>query len=511
MKPLALLLTSLYFSLAVAATAAGTRPPNVIVINIDDLGYADIGPYGSNNRTPHLDRMAREGRLLASHYAAPVCSPSRAALMTGSYPKRVLPIPGVLFPGAAVGLNPEEVTIAEILKSAGYATACIGKWHLGDQREFLPTRQGFDSYFGIPYSNDMGLHAEGARTNLGQPLPTAAEVAALRKAAKRQTNDETGLKAFNQTPQPLLENEKVVARVRVEEQLAFTRQYTEKAVAFIRKQKDRPFFLYLPHNAVHFPLYPSKDFQGKSPNGLIGDWVEEVDWSVGQVLGAVRDLGLAERTLVIFTSDNGGPPNHGGKNTPLRGAKGQTLEGGIRVCTIAWWPGRIPAGTRTDAITSMMDVLPTVAHLAGAKLPAGRKIDGVDIWPVLAGTAGAKAPRDHFFYFRGFALEAVRSGPWKLHLNLVEGPPAKQKKSAQPQPHLYNLAEDIGETKNLAAAQPDIVRRLQALAETMRGDLGLDGIGPGCRPLGRVANPQPLIALDGTVRADAVGKQKVFP
>jgi arylsulfatase A len=475
---------------------AAERQPNIVVINTDDLGYADIGPYGSTNRTPHLDRMAREGRLLTSHYGAPVCTPSRAALMTGSYPKRALPIPHVLFPAAAIGLNPDEVTIAEVLKSAGYATACIGKWHLGDQPEFLPTRQGFDSYFGIPYSNDMGPSADGTRTNVDKPLPTTADLDVQRKKAKQQPNDETGLKGLAQTPSPLLKNEQVIARVRRDEQLAITRLYTENAVAFIRAQKDRPFFLYLPHNAVHFPLYPSQDFRGKSPNGLNGDWVQEVDWSVGQVLDTLRELKLAERTLVIFTSDNGGPLNHGASNRPLRGTKGQTLEGGIRVCTIAWWPGRIPAGTRTDAITTMMDLLPTAARLAGAKLPAGRKLDGVDVWPVLAGTAGATPPRDHFFYFRGLELDAVRSGPWKLHLARTE---------------LYHLGNDIGEAQNVAAANPDVVRRLQAMAETMRADLGGSGIGPGCRPPGRVANPQPLIDLDGNVRAGFAGAQKKFP
>lgn len=480
---------------ALTASAAGVRKPNVIVINIDDLGYADIGPYGSNNRTPNLDRMAREGRLLTSHYAAPVCTPSRAALMTGSYPKRALPTPHVLFPAAAVGLHPDEVTIAEVLKSAGYATAAIGKWHLGDQAEFLPTRQGFDSYHGIPYSNDMGPPEDGAKSNPDKPLPTGAELAAKRRKAKQQPADETGIKGLDQPPQPLLENDKVVGRVRPDEQFAVTRVYTEKAVAFIRREKDRPFFLYLPHTAVHFPLYPSSGFRGKSPNGLVGDWAEEVDWSVGQVLETVRELRLAEHTLVVFTSDNGGARNHGSNNHPLRGTKSQTLEGGIRVCTIAWWPGRIPAGTRTDAMTSMMDILPTVAGLAGAKLPSDRKLDGVDIWPVLAGTPGA-APREQFFYFRGLNLEAVRSGPWKLHLAKTE---------------LYHLGDDIGESKNLAAAQPEVVRRLQALAESTRDDLGLQGIGPGCRPIGRVANPQPLIDREGNVRADAVGPSRRFP
>lgn len=493
------------------AVPAEAVKPNFIIINVDDLGYADIGPFGSNNRTPHLDRMAAEGRLLTSHYAAPVCSPSRSALMTGCYPKRVLPIPHVLFPAAAVGLHPEEVTIADALKTAGYATACIGKWHLGDQPDFLPTRQGFDYYFGIPYSNDMGPAADGSKSNPGKPLPNAADA-----AAEAQT-DETGLRGFAQTPLPLVENETVVGRVRVDEQFAVTRLYTERAIRFIRQHKDGPFLLYLPHTAVHFPLYPSTPFKDKSPNGLLGDWAEEVDWSVGQLLDTVRELDLAANTLVLFTSDNGGALPHGSNNHPLRGGKGSTFEGGIRVCTIAWWPGKIPAGTRTDAITSMMDVLPTLAHLAGAELSDGRKRDGVNQWPVLAGTVQDQPPRDLFYYFRGFKLEAVRSGPWKLHLALADGPAGQKagKKSEQkkspPRPQLFHLGDDLGETRDVAGEHPEVVQRLQALAQAVDSDLGQDGLGPGCRPLGRVANPLPVIDHDGTVRPDMAGDVKAFP
>jgi arylsulfatase A-like enzyme len=297
-----------------------------------------------------------------------------------------------------------------------------------------------------------------------------------------------------------MENDKVIGRVKAEGQFAITRDCTDRAVKFLRETKDRPFFLYLPHIAVHFPLYPSDKFRGKSPNGLLGDWVEEVDWSVGQVLDALRELGLAEKTLVIFTSDNGGSLPHGSDNTPLRGSKGQTFEGGIRVPTLAWWPGKIPAGTSTDGITSNMDVLPTFARLADAKVPSDRKIDGIDLWPVLAGDSSAKPPRDHFFYFRGLELDAVRSGPWKLHL-------AKDKQA----PQLYHLGNDIGEAKNVAKEHPEEVRRLQEFAATMKNDLGLKGKGPGCRPVGRVENPQPLMTPDGTVRADAAGEVKRFP
>jgi arylsulfatase A-like enzyme len=428
--------------------------------------------------------------------------------MTGCYPKRALPIAHVLFPAAAVGLHPDERTVAEMLREAGYATCCIGKWHLGDQPEFLPTRQGFDEYFGIPYSNDMGPATDGSKSNPGVPLPTADEVTRRAANARNQGTDETGVKGALQPPLPLLENDQVVARVRVDEQFDLTRQYTERAVRFIRAQRDQPFFLYLPHTAVHFPLYPSKAFRGKSPNGLIGDWTEEVDWSVGQVLDTLRELKIAENTLVIFTSDNGGALPHGSSNKPLRGSKGQTLEGGLRVCTIAWWPGRIPAGTSTDSITSMMDVLPTLARLADVETAADRKIDGVDIWPVLAGTDGDKPPRENFCYFRGLKLEAVRQGAWKLHLALADGPPARR---AEPKPQLFNLIEDIGETRNVAAEHPEIVKRLQQLAQSIDDDLGLDGVGPGCRELGRVQNPQPLIDRTGAVRADAVGEVKRLP
>jgi len=486
---------------------AADAKPNVILINVDDLGYADIGPFGSNNKTPHLDRMAREGRKLTSHYAAPVCSPSRAALMTGCYAKRALPIPHVLFPAGAVGLHPDEVTVAEVLREAGYATACIGKWHLGDQAEFLPTSQGFDYYFGIPYSNDMGPAADGSKSNPGKPLPEPKAVA-KRAAAGRAQSDELGIRGFAQPPLPLLENDKVVGRVRAEEQFAVTRRYTERAVKYLRENRGRPVFLYLPHTAVHFPLYPSKDFLGKSPNGLIGDWTEEVDWSVGRILDTLRALKLETNTLVLFTSDNGGALAHGSNNRPLRGGKGQTFEGGIRTCTIAWWPGAIPAGTSTDAMTSMMDILPTVAKLAGASLPGDRTIDGVDIWPVLAGDVD-EPPRDAFFYFRGLNLEAVRSGPWKLHLALADDAPGQRKRARRAQ--LFHLVHDIGETNDLAAAHPDVVERLQAMARTMDDDLGLEGVGTGCRPLGRVPDPKPLIDHDGTVRANAVGPAARFP
>ncbi len=485
-----------------AASASAADQPNFIVINIDDLGYADIGPFGSKlNRTPNLDRMAQEGRRLTCFYAAPVCSPSRASLMTGCCPKRVLPIPGVLFPAGAAGLNPAERTVAQLLKDAGYATACIGKWHLGDQPEFLPTARGFDYYLGIPYSNDMGTRAEGSKSSLGERIPDTVPTASAQALKNAQGDDETGLKGNSQPPLPLVENSTVIARVGPDEQQGIVERYTTAAVKFIQANASKPFFLYLPHNAVHFPVYPGKKWAGKSPNGIYSDWVEEVDWSVGEVLDTLRRLKLDTKTLVIFTSDNGGTQR--AVNAPLRGFKASTWEGGMRVPTIAWWPGKIPAGTSTDAITGMFDVLPTLVKLAGGKVPTDRKLDGGDIWPLLAGETGAKSPHEVFYFFRGMKLEGVRSGPWKLRLAAAAEPAAKKSdpKTKTGEDQLYNLDADIGETKNVAAENPDVMKHLLALADAMKDDLGLNAAGPGVRPLGRVKSPQPLIGGDGKIRA----------
>jgi arylsulfatase A len=267
--------------------------------------------------------------------------------------------------------------------------------------------------------------------------------------------------------------------------------YTDEAVKFIAEKKAAPFFLYMPHNAVHFPIYPGKRWAGQSPHGIYSDWVEEVDWSVGRILDALREHGLAERTLVLFTSDNGGTPR--GLNTPLRGHKGSTLEGGMRVPTLAWWPGKIPGGTETDAITGNHDLLPTLAALAGARLPDGRKLDGADITPQLTAAPGARPAHETFFYFNGLRLNAVRHGDWKLQVSMGR---AAEQKAKEFTPQLYNLRTDIGEATNVAAAHPDLVAKLQALIATMKDDLGTEDIGPGCRELGRVANPRPLIPHD---------------
>jgi arylsulfatase A-like enzyme len=484
---------SLLFCFALSlSSVSSAEVPNFVIINIDDLGYADIGPFGSTlNRTPNLDRMAKEGRRLTCFYAAPVCSPSRSSLMTGCYPKRVLPIPNVLFPASAVGLNPDESTVAELLKSAGYTTGCIGKWHLGDQPPFLPTRQGFDYYLGLPYSNDMGTAEDGAKSSLGEspagsPKKSPAKVKkgpAKAASPKKAAVAETGLTGADQPPLPLLENEKVIARVRQGEQAGIVERYTAAAEKFLEANHGKPFFLYLAHTAVHFPLYPGREFQHKSTNGLYGDWVEEVDWSVGRVFDKLRELHLDGNTFVLFTSDNGGTPRS--VNRPLRGFKGSTWEGGMRVPTIAWWPGKIPAGTSCDAVSGMMDVLPTLVKLAGGTLPADRKIDGGDLWPLLTDQPDAKPLHEVFYFYRGLQLEAVRSGPWKLHLAQGE---------------LYQLEKDVAESENVAGSHADVVAKLRGLAADADKDLGVTGVGPGCRPLGRVPSPRPLIDRDGTVR-----------
>ena len=481
-RPMLLAVVALLLAPPAVLPAATALKPNLVVINIDDLGYADIGSFGSTlNRTPNLDRMAAEGRRLTSFYAAPVCSPSRAALMTGCYPKRALPIPHVLFPGNDVGLSPSEVTVAEVVKSAGYATGIVGKWHLGDQPEFLPTRQGFDEWFGLPYSNDMGPASDGVKSNFGDPLPAGPK--------------------NPQPPLPLMRGETVVQRVLAVDQTQLVTRYTQEALRFIRDHKDERFLLYLAHNAVHFPLYPGERFRGKSKNGLYGDWVEEMDWSVGEVLDALRKHGLAEKTLVLFVSDNGGTSR--GVNRPLRGHKGSTWEGGVRVPAIAWWPGKVPAGTSSDAICGMFDILPTFAGLAGTPIPADRTLDGADVRSILMGDAGAPGPHQVFYYYRGLNMEAVREGEWKLMLPTAANALGKAQtpETTERRASLFNLNTDIGESKDVAAQHPEVIARLEKLIEKMDADLGASGIGPGCRPLGKVVNAQPLINHDGKVRS----------
>jgi len=429
------------------------RPPNVIVILTDDQGYQDIGCFGSPDiKTPCLDRMAAEGmRFTDFHVAAPVCTPSRAAILTGCYPQRVS-LPAVLFPNSKIGLHPDEVTLAKLLKTRGYATCCIGKWHLGHLPPFLPTRHGFDSYFGIPYSNDMH------RKDRGDP-----EI-------------------------PLMRDERIVEQPAVQETL--TERYTAEAVRFITANKDRPFFLYLPHTMPHVPLHVSDRFKGRSKRGLYGDVIECIDWGTGEILDTLRRLGLASRTLVVYTSDNGPwltMGKDGGSAWPLRAGKGTTYEGGMRVPCIMWWPGRIPAGRVCSELTVSFDLYPTFARLSGAALPRDRIIDGKDIRPLMSGAEGAKTPHEVFFYYRLDHLEAVRSGPWKLMLE--RGRQGAGAGAPRLPAELYNLQTDIGETRNVAAEHPDVVARLEALAERCRDDLGdasRKRPGKNRRPAGRV-------------------------
>jgi arylsulfatase A-like enzyme len=443
--------------------AADDRPskPNFVIIFIDDMGYGDIGPYGATKqKTPNLDRMAREGMKLTSFYAAPVCSVSRAQLLTGCYGARVS-VPGVFGPGHKQGLNPKEFTIAERLKELGYATMCIGKWHVGDQPEFLPTKQGFDHYLGLPYSNDM-----------------------LRKSKER------GVPVV-----PLVRDDKVIQLLTSDEEDCIVGRYTDEAVRYIRESKDHPFLLYLAHTAVHTPIHPGPAFVGKSENGRFGDWVQEVDWSVGKVFETLRELKLDQNTVVIFTSDNGPWLVKGadaGNAGPLRGGKGSTWEGGMREPTIAWWPGKIAAGTACDAVAGTIDLLPTFVSIAGGKVPAEPVIDGRDISPLLFGKS-KESQREAHYYFHGYNLQAVRQGPWKLAIapqgeSMGRGVTADAVGTA---PRLYNLDEEIGEKTNLADKHPDIVAKLKALAEKMDAEIG--GNQPSARrPAGEVENARML-------------------
>lgn len=429
---------------------ADERLPNLVLIYCDDLGYADIGPFGARAyKTPHLDRLAQEGmRLTDFHTAAAVCSASRAALMTGCYPQRV-GILGALGPNSKTGIHANEVLLPEILKARGYATAIFGKWHLGDAPQFLPTKNGFDRYFGLPYSNDMGpLH------------PTNKDFPALK----------------------LIEQDQVIATNPDQTQL--TTWYTERAVQFIAQQKQNPFFLYMPHSMPHVPLFVSDKHKGKSGAGLYGDVVLEIDWSVGQILAALKEHELEENTLVIFSSDNGpwlSYGNHAGSAGPLREGKGTTWEGGQRVPCLARWPAKIPPASVCNEFCSTMDVLPTFVKLAGGELPKDRILDGHDIWPLLTAAQDAKSPYTSFSYYWDFGLHAIRWGQWKLvfphqYRSLSQpagrdGSPAGYT-SATTDLALYDLATDIGETKNVAGENAEIVKELEQLANLARADLG---------------------------------------
>jgi arylsulfatase A len=432
--------------------------PNIVLIFIDDLGYGDVSPFGNQKvRTPQLDKMAAEGMKFTSFYATPVCSMSRACLMTGSYNRRVS-VPGVLFPNSEIGLHSDEVTLAEIVKPQGYATICIGKWHLGHREPFLPTKQGFDAYFGIPYSNDMALDPVNA---------VFAKDCVFRDGMNETKARERGI---NHTV-PLMRGTEVVEYPADQDTL--TMRYTEEAVKFIRANQAKPFFVYLPHAMVHLPLAASAAFRGKSAGGLLGDAVEEIDWSVGRILQTLQELKLDSKTLVIFTSDNGAAS---GSSAPWRGKKGSIFEGGVREPCIMRWPGRIPAGTTCNQIAGNIDMLPTFAKITGTTPPQDRVLDGRDITSLMF-KAGAPPVRDTQLYFNAWddKLGAIRQGDWKLFLTSPQrkaqpkkgaSPKAKEASSAEVgEGALFDLAKDPYETTDVAAAHADIVARLRTEAQ----------------------------------------------
>ena len=459
-----LLCTLLAFGFAVPRTSAQDadttgasapddgRPPNLVVVFTDDLGYGDLAVYGHPTiNTPHLDRMAAEGMRFTQFYtAASVCTPSRAALLTGRLPVRsgmASDQRRVLFPDSKLGLPQSEVTIAELLKEQGYATAAVGKWHLGSQPEFLPTRHGFDTYFGIPYSNDMDNVAGRPSHEIAfEPKPEYWNVPILRDTTEIE---------------------------RPADQYTITKRYTEEAVEFIRAHQEEPFFVYLAHSMPHIPLFVSEAFDGLSLRGLYGDVIEEIDWSVGQVLETLRELDLDERTLVFFTSDNG-PwlvfDTHGGSSGLLRGGKGMTWEGGMREPAIAWWPGTIAPGTVDRHVTSTMDLFPTAAALAGTDVPTDRTIDGENLLPLLRGESD-EAVRDVYFYYRGEKLYAVRKGPWKAHFITQWAYTPESEPTVHETPELYHLELDPSEKYNVAEEHPDVIKEIRQAVERHEANL----------------------------------------
>ena len=442
-----LAITLVLLSLTAALQSADTTAPNIIIIFCDDLGYGDLGCYGSvKNRTPHVDQLAADGMMFTDFYSSsPVCTPSRASLMTGCYPRRVgmhedFTGHWVLIPRSRRGLNPDERTVAEVLKSRGYATACIGKWHLGDQPQHLPTEHGFDFYYGIPYSNDMQSAGRG-----DPPLPLVKQATVIEAPADQAT---------------------------------LTKRYTQQVISFIEDNQKNPFFVYLPHTFPHLPLFASPDFLGKSANGRYGDSVEEIDWSTGQILDCLDRLKLAKNTLVIFTSDNGSNGRNGGSNRPLSGAKGSTMEGGMRVPMIARWPGRIPADATCRELGTMMDFLPTFCALTGASQPA-KKLDGFDISQMLFGKGDAKSQYEALYYYRRRQLQAIRYGDWKYHLPLQATHPSwTSAKQAGPgrSGKLINLTSDLQERIDVKVTHPEVVKRMEELLKSAVVDLGNDDI-----------------------------------
>jgi arylsulfatase A len=432
------------------APASAADKPNVVLILLDDLGYGDIRPNfpGTGIPMPNVERMAAEGTRFSDFYAgSSVCSPSRAALLTGSYPTRV-GLPAVFEADSNIGLNPDEETLPELLKGAGYTTALIGKWHLGDRPEQLPTRHGFDTFYGLPYSNDM-VPNHPVKKNFFPDLP-------------------------------FMEGEKVISYN--PDQSQFTRWFTERSVSFIEKNKGKPFFLEITHPMPHVPLYVSKKFEGKSGKGLYGDVLLELDWSVGQILAAIKKNGIENKTIVMFTSDNGpwlSYGTHGGSSGPLRDGKTTTYDGGFRVPFLVRWPGKIPAGRVSRELATMMDLLPTLTTLAGAKQPT-KKIDGKNIWPLMTAQAGATTPHEAFYYYNAWQLEAVRSGRWKLVLPHDQFSVVKGGTDGNPGQHawtpirmaLYDLLNDVGETTDVAASNPQVMTKLLGFIPGAREELG---------------------------------------
>ncbi|TSA32045.1 MAG: arylsulfatase [Verrucomicrobiaceae bacterium] len=467
-------LCALFFAAPLAGFSATT--PNIVIIFTDDQGYADVGCFGAKGfETPNLDRLAKEGRQFTNfHVAQAVCSASRTALLTGCYPNRV-GITGALNSRADFGINSSEMTLAELARQKGYATGMLGKWHLGHLPPFLPTRHGFDEWFGLPYSNDMWPENPRSKPGTHPPLP-------------------------------MFENEKIVIpAVTHADQEQLTTWYTERAVKFIDKNKDKPFFLYVAHNMPHVPLHVSDKFKGKSAQGLYGDVIEEIDWSVGQIMDALKRNGLEDNTWVIFTSDNG--PwliygNHAGSAYPLREGKGTAWEGGTREPCIMRWPGKIPAGTVCNDMIMTIDLLPTIAAVIGAKLP-DHPIDGLDVWPIISGQQGAANPHSaYWFYYNKDELHAVATGDgrWKLQFPHTYGSLAGKPAGKDGVPaggtgckvekiELYDLVNDVSETTDVAEKHPDIVKLLESEAEKAREELG-DALnkrtGKGVREPGRV-------------------------
>ncbi|MCH2201467.1 MAG: sulfatase [Fuerstiella sp.] len=441
---------------SLAASETADRSPNVVIIFCDDLGYGDLACFGSPNiRTPHLDRMAAEGQKWTSFYvASPVCTPSRAALMTGRYPirngmmsdKRV-----VLFPSSGGGLPSDEITLAELLKQKDYATAAFGKWHLGHLPRFLPVAQGFDTYFGIPYSNDMDAG------------DSAAEY------LRRSRVDPEFHPSHSWWNVPLMRDTEIVERPA--DQRTITKRYADEAIRFIQENKERPFFVYLANNMPHIPLLVSEQFRGKSPRGLYGDVVEEIDFHIGRVLQTLRDEDLQDNTLVVFSSDNG--PwlwfnGHGGSAGPLRAGKGTTFEGGQRVPTIFWWPGKIEAGSTVTQMGSTLDMMATLASLTGTTLPTDRKLDSCDLTPALLGFGDS--PRESFYFWTRAKLHAVRSNAFKLHMHQRQPVDYGHEVHLQT-PELYHVGHDVSEQFDIADKNPRIVQRLSRMFAAHESDI----------------------------------------